>query len=125
MTLNRLSEAGVKIALDDFGTGYASLTHLQRYPVSYIKIDRSFVADLNRGDGYAAIARAITSLAHSLGMEVIAEGIETQAQYQCLLEMGCDYAQGYLLAKPMLVEQIDTYLLQYEANRPVSTVVAG
>ncbi len=67
VTLNRLSEAGVKIALDDFGTGYASLTHLQRYPVSYIKIDHSFVADLNRGHGCVAIARAITSLAHSLG----------------------------------------------------------
>jgi diguanylate cyclase (GGDEF)-like protein/PAS domain S-box-containing protein len=124
VTLKRLSEAGVKIALDDFGTGYASLTHLQRYPVSYIKIDRSFVADLNRGYGYGAIVRAIISLAHDLGMEVVAEGIETQAQYQSLVEMGCDYAQGYLLAKPMLVEQIDTYFLDCEAKRPVAALVA-
>ena len=124
VTLNRLSEAGVKVALDDFGTGYASLTHLQRYPVSYIKIDHSFVADLNRGHGCVAIARAITSLAHSLGMEVVAEGIETQAQYQSLAEMGCDYAQGYLLAKPMLVDQIDAYFLNRKALRPVVELVA-
>lgn len=124
VTLNRLFEAGVRIALDDFGTGYASLTHLQRYPVSYIKVDRSFVADLNLGYGCSAIIRAITSLAHDLGMEVVAEGIETNEQYQCLLEMGCDFAQGYLLAKPMFAEQIDTYFLEREAKRPPATIIA-
>jgi diguanylate cyclase (GGDEF)-like protein/PAS domain S-box-containing protein len=114
MTLNELYAAGVHIALDDFGTGYASLTHLRRYPVSYIKIDRSFVAEIGRSEACAAIVRAITSMAHSLHMEVIAEGIETPAQYRSLLDMGCDYAQGYLLAKPMLVDQLDAYFLNSE-----------
>ncbi|MDL2410556.1 EAL domain-containing protein [Rhizobium calliandrae] len=123
VTLNRLFDAGVKIALDDFGTGYASLTHLQRYPVSYIKIDRSFVRDVGHDHGCNAIVGAVTSLAHSLGMEVVAEGVETPSQYQSLLETGCDYAQGYLVAKPILIEEIDTYLLNCEANRPVFTFV--
>lgn len=109
-TLAALSEAGARIALDDFGTGYASLSHLQRFPISCLKIDRSFVRDLAAADGGGAIAGTIVSLAHSLRMEVVAEGIETKAQFDRLSEMGCDYAQGFLISRPMFADEAEAYL---------------
>lgn len=99
--LNTLSEAGVSVALDDFGTGYASLTHLKCYPVHHIKIDQSFVRDLETDKEDVAIVSAVIRLGQSLGMEVTAEGVETQRQADILAEMGCDQAQGYFYAKPM------------------------
>lgn len=109
-TLAALSEAGIRIALDDFGTGYASLSHLQRFPISYLKIDRSFVQGLTPASGDAAIAQTIVSLAHTLGMEVVAEGVETRAQYDRLAAMGCDYAQGFLVSRPMFADEAGAYL---------------
>lgn len=99
--LREFSKAGVSVALDDFGTGYASLTHLKRYPVHHIKIDQSFVRDLERDQEDVAIVSAVVRLGQSLGMEVTAEGVETQGQADILAMMGCDQAQGYLYAKPM------------------------
>jgi diguanylate cyclase (GGDEF)-like protein/PAS domain S-box-containing protein len=92
-----VSKAGVKIALDDFGTGWASLSHLQRFPIDYIKIDRSFVIKLEGGND--AICRAVIDMAKTLGKKVVAEGIETQAQLDALRALGCDYGQGYLFGK--------------------------
>jgi diguanylate cyclase (GGDEF)-like protein/PAS domain S-box-containing protein len=100
-TLSDLHEHGVAIALDDFGTGYASLAHLKRYPIGILKIDRSFVNDIADDSHDGVIARSIISLAHSLEMKVVAEGVETKHQYRTLSNMGCDFAQGFLTGKPM------------------------
>ncbi|HRQ65741.1 MAG TPA: EAL domain-containing protein [Xanthomonadaceae bacterium] len=100
--LRDLRDAGVALALDDFGTGYSSLGYLHRFPLSILKIDRSFVAGLGDGADSAstAVARAVLALAGSLGLAVVAEGIETPAQQTALVEMGCELGQGYLLGRP-------------------------
>ncbi|AMB43389.1 diguanylate cyclase [Methylobacterium sp. AMS5] len=100
-TLARLHERGISIALDDFGTGFGSLTHLKQFPVNHIKVDRSFVRDLDQDADSAAIVAAVIGLGRNLGMTVTAEGVETVGQAQHLAAMGCDYAQGYLYAEPM------------------------
>jgi len=97
--LKVLSAGGVKIALDDFGTGYASLSHLKQFPVDIIKIDRSFVRDLEDDPDDAAIIDAVIQLGRSLGIAVVAEGIETVSQHELLCAGGCDYGQGYLYGK--------------------------
>jgi diguanylate cyclase (GGDEF)-like protein/PAS domain S-box-containing protein len=94
-----LSSAGVKIALDDFGTGYASLRHLNQFPVDIIKIDQSFVRDMQEDGGDAAIVRAVINLGRSLGIKVVAEGIETQEQAEQLVHLKCDFGQGFLFSK--------------------------
>jgi diguanylate cyclase (GGDEF)-like protein/PAS domain S-box-containing protein len=102
--LHALAEAGVGAALDDFGTGWASLSHLRKFPIDCIKIDRSFVMYIEDGAGDMAICQAIVGLAHALGMTVVAEGVETETQRDLLLAMGCDVVQGYFFAKPMSTE---------------------
>ncbi len=99
MALQTLSEAGVRIALDDFGTGYSSLTHLRDFPLHQIKIDKSFVFGLGANAESPAIVKALVDLAHALGLCVVAEGIETEAQYDFLRAIGCDFGQGYLFGK--------------------------
>jgi EAL domain-containing protein (putative c-di-GMP-specific phosphodiesterase class I) len=100
-TLEMFRKHGVQIALDDFGTGYASLTHLKQFPVSHIKIDQSFVRDLECDPEDRAIVEAVISLAKSLNLQVTAEGVQTEGQARQLHEMGCHNAQGYLFARPM------------------------
>ena len=92
---------GVRIAIDDFGTGHSSLAYLKRFPVDNLKIDRSFIADIPADRGDAAITQAIIAMGHSLEMKVIAEGVETQAQYDFLVAQGCDEYQGYFFSKPV------------------------
>lgn len=100
-TLQTLHKAGVRIALDDFGTGYAALVHLRDMPVDSIKIDRSFIAGIDEdGGGTLAIVRAIIGLGRGLGKVVVAEGIETEAQARCLIDLGCHHGQGYLYGCP-------------------------
>jgi diguanylate cyclase (GGDEF)-like protein/PAS domain S-box-containing protein len=103
LVLNQLKELGVKISLDDFGTGYSSLSYLHRFPIDTLKIDRSFVARMqaDKADKNAEIIRTILSLATTLGMEVIAEGVETQEQIYTLSGLRCNYVQGYWLSKPL------------------------
>jgi diguanylate cyclase (GGDEF)-like protein/PAS domain S-box-containing protein len=108
-TLEKFQRHGVQIALDDFGTGYASLTHLKRFPVHHIKIDRTFVFDLEQDAGDEAIVAAVIGLGRSLNIQVTAEGVETEGQAQRLRELGCNNAQGYLFAKPMAVSEISPY----------------
>ena len=100
-TLRRLSEMGVELSLDDFGTGYSSLSYLKRFPIDVLKIDRSFVRDLPGDDDGAAIASAIISMAHTLGIAVVAEGVESRAQLEFLRERGCDHVQGYYFSHPL------------------------
>lgn len=99
--MRRLRDAGVKLWLDDFGTGFSGLSHLRRLPVDGVKIDRTFVSDILHDADDRALTRAIIGMAQSLGIVVIAEGIEEQGQYELLRETGCDLGQGYLLGKPM------------------------
>ncbi|MCV6590396.1 MAG: EAL domain-containing protein [Marinobacterium sp.] len=110
-TLLELKQLGLSIALDDFGTGYSSLTYLKRFPVDKLKIDRSFVSGLphNRDDG--AITHSIIDVAHNLGLETIAEGVETRAQQNCLQNFGCNQAQGYLFARPLPADEMERLLL--------------
>jgi len=98
--LRCFAHAGVRVALDDFGTGYASLSHLKHYPVNVLKIDRSFVSNMDHDAGDAAIADAIVKLGASFGMEVVAEGVETEAQAQLLRDRGCPIGQGFHLGRP-------------------------
>ncbi|MFC7286886.1 putative bifunctional diguanylate cyclase/phosphodiesterase [Herminiimonas glaciei] len=99
--LTRLRSLGVKISLDDFGTGYSSLSYLKRFPVDTLKIDQSFVRDIATDQDSAAIVKAIISLGRNLNLTVLAEGIETEDQFQFLLANGCDEGQGYLMSKPV------------------------
>jgi diguanylate cyclase (GGDEF)-like protein/PAS domain S-box-containing protein len=115
--LNVFSREGVKIALDDFGTGYASLTHLKAFPVDVIKIDRSFVSSLDTNPNDAAIIDAIVGLGHRLGMEIVAEGIETTVQAQYLLDRGCEYGQGYLFGKAAPAATIPSMMAEDRALR--------
>jgi EAL domain-containing protein (putative c-di-GMP-specific phosphodiesterase class I) len=99
--LGALREAGVRIALDDFGTGYSSLYHLRNFKIDKIKIDRSFIENMEREPEAAALVRALLGLSHGLGLTVTAEGVEKPAQAAALLEQGCQQAQGYLYARAM------------------------
>jgi diguanylate cyclase (GGDEF)-like protein/PAS domain S-box-containing protein len=109
-TLEKFRKQGVQIALDDFGTGYASLTHLKQFPVSHIKIDQSFVRDLECDPEDRAIVEAVIGLAKSLNLQVTAEGVETEGQLRQLREMGCHNAQGYLFARPMAAARVVEFL---------------
>ena len=109
-TLTELRRLGVGLSVDDFGTGYSSLRHLSTLPVDSLKIDRAFVADLQRGSSEAAVVRAVILLGKSLGKSIIAEGIETEAQMEQLRRMGCAMGQGFHMSRPLAAELIDTML---------------
>jgi len=114
--LKEFHEHGVRIALDDFGTGYASLIHLKQFPIDDIKIDQSFVKDLENDAGSAAIVLAVIELGQNLGMDVIAEGIETNRQAVFLREKGCAQGQGNLYSRPMAANQVAQYLLRQQVQ---------
>ena len=115
VVLDELKQIGVKLALDDFGTGYSSLTYLKRFPIDIVKIDQGFVADLERDPASHAIVYSVIELAHRLGKTVVAEGVETPEQHRQLLELGCDFCQGYYFARPMSVDALDTLLRNQSA----------
>ncbi len=112
VTFQQLRDLGVKLAIDDFGTGYSSLSYLRRFPVDYVKIDRAFISGLGDGTEDAAIIQAIISMAHSLGLKVVAEGVENQSQLEFLRSHGCDEVQGYLISRPIEATAMAGILLQ-------------
>src|SRR6185436_5090942 len=100
-TLQELTRMGIGLSLDDFGTGYSSLAYLRRFPLKTVKIERSFVTDLGTSADAAAIATAIIAMAHALGKQVVAEGVETSKQVATLIRMKCDHIQGYHYSRPL------------------------
>jgi diguanylate cyclase (GGDEF)-like protein/PAS domain S-box-containing protein len=110
--LHRLKSLGVKLSIDDFGTGFSSLSYLKMFPIDILKIDKSFIYNLENDEANATIALAVISLAHSLHLKVVAEGIETDEQMQFLQVGKCDYAQGYCISKPMEAELLEDFLLK-------------
>ena len=111
-TLARLRDMGIGLSVDDFGTGYSSLSHLSTLPISSLKIDRSFVSRLDGVSVETEIVRAVVQLGQALGKRVIAEGIETQGQLERLRALGCAYAQGFLLGRPLGIVQVDELLVR-------------
>ncbi len=118
--LSQLSELGVRLSIDDFGTGYSSLSRLRRLPVDEIKIDRSFVAHMDCERGDALIVQSTIELAHNLGLRVVAEGVETEAIWNRLRDLGCDYAQGYFLRRPIPPGELGEWLIESGAARPAA-----
>jgi diguanylate cyclase (GGDEF)-like protein len=120
--LVRLAESGVSLAIDDFGTGYSSLSYLKRLPVHQLKIDRSFVTDMDRGASDEAIVRSSVDLARNLGLDVVAEGVETERTWQQLADLGCDQAQGFYFARPMPASELPAWLAAWKTREPVPAV---
>ena len=108
--LNRIKETGVSLSIDDFGTGYSSLSYLHKFPLDYLKIDRSFVTMMADGSENEEIVRTIVALAKALKLAIIAEGVETREQFHKLRGLGCEFGQGYLFSRPLPVDQIDAIL---------------
>ena len=117
--LGRIRALGVRVALDDFGTGYSSLSYLDRYALDAIKIDRSFVAQMLTRPSTRAIVDTIIALGQALELDIVAEGVETEMQLQALRAAGCGFVQGYLLGRPMTVEQVEAVLAGQGAGLPV------
>lgn len=113
-----LKELGVHLSIDDFGTGYSSLSYLMNYPIDYLKIDQSFVRDVPSNPEHANLARAIASMAKSLNMKIVAEGVENEAHRSFLTEIDCDELQGYFFSRPLSAEQLPLYL---KSSDPVNS----
>ncbi len=124
-SLRRLAEMGVRLALDDFGAGYASLNYLRQHPIDAVKIDGSFMQDVPANAQAGLLAASIIDMAHGLGKQVIAEGIETLAQLDFLRERGCDLAQGYVLARPMALHEIAEVLAARRGTQTMLQHAAG
>jgi diguanylate cyclase len=110
--LKRLHEMGTKLSIDDFGTGYSSLAYLKRLPVDAVKIDKSFVMNMDTDENDAAIVRSTIDLARNLGLAIVAEGVETEAIWQTLASLGCDTAQGHYLSHPLPAAELFAWLQQ-------------
>ncbi|PFG10863.1 MULTISPECIES: EAL domain-containing protein [unclassified Marinobacter] len=117
--LKRLRQLGVRLAIDDFGVGYSSLSYLKDFPIDLLKIDRSFITQVTERQDDATITSAIINLAHNLGIQVVAEGVETTSQLSFLRQQGCDVAQGYLISRPIPADQLEQWLKPRHAENPL------
>ncbi len=124
-TLNRLRNLGIRISIDDFGSGYSSLSYLKHLPIDVLKIDQTFVRDMNTDPNDAAIVMAIITLAHSLNLTAIAEGVETEDQFNLLRLLRCDEVQGYLFSKPVPAEAFETLLREKQSAAPGTPALAS
>jgi EAL domain-containing protein (putative c-di-GMP-specific phosphodiesterase class I) len=115
--LAAMKEMGIRLTMDDFGTGYSSLSYLKRFPISTIKIDRSFIGELLTDGGDAVIIRAIIAMAHHLQMKVVAEGVENADQLEFLRREGCDEVQGYHIARPMPAAEFGRWFRNRDSRR--------
>jgi diguanylate cyclase (GGDEF)-like protein len=116
-TMHRLTNAGVRLSIDDFGTGYFSMSHIKQLPVDQIKIDRSFVTDMLESRHDNVMVRSLIDLAHSLGLRVVAEGVEDADTLQALVDLGADQAQGYYIGYPLTLEDLVTWTTQHRSSR--------
>jgi EAL domain-containing protein (putative c-di-GMP-specific phosphodiesterase class I) len=123
--LSKLKALGVRLAIDDFGTGYSSLSYLQRFPLDTLKIDRSFTSAMGSGQKEETIIGSIMPLAQKLGMDVVAEGVETQAQLVFLKEVDCKYAQGFYFSRPIPADDAGKLLLDPASCADTFSKVAG
>ena len=114
MAMSRLRQIGVHIHIDDFGTGYSSLSYLNKFPVTALKIDRSFINSMSENDENREIVRTIISLAQSLNLHVIAEGVELLSQLSEIGSMECEFAQGYYFSKPLAASDLDAWMQNKE-----------
>ncbi|BAE52903.1 EAL domain-containing protein, partial [Paramagnetospirillum magneticum] len=121
--LRSLAKLGVTLSIDDFGTGYSSLAYLKRFPVDTVKIDRAFVRDLDQDEDGRVLVNAIISLAHSLSLKTIAEGVETESQAALLARHGCDEIQGYMIGRPMAVADFANFAKSYCPRTPEKVTV--
>jgi diguanylate cyclase (GGDEF)-like protein len=117
--LNQFKEHGLKISIDDFGTGYSSMTYLQKIPIDELKIDKSFIDNIQLNDDSASITKAIVALGHSLSLTVVAEGVETKAQYDFLDKINCDEAQGFFLSRPLPESELIQHILLYNIKSEI------
>ena len=124
-TLERLSSMGVDLSIDDFGTGYSSLAYLKRLPVNELKIDKSFVLNMENDEGDTKIVRSTIDLGHNMGLRVVAEGIESEAVWRLLAELGCDQGQGYFMSRPIPGDQLVAWLEKWQAPIAVPAAVPG
>jgi EAL domain-containing protein (putative c-di-GMP-specific phosphodiesterase class I) len=123
--MSALKERGVSFSLDDFGTGFSSLSYLKRLPLDQLKIDQAFVRDLQTNPNDAAIASTVVSLGQNLGLEVIAEGVETEGQRSFLTTIGCHRFQGYLFSKPVPIAEFEGFLTRQRDDEVASTSPAS
>lgn len=119
-TINEVHAHGVRLSMDDFGTGYSSLSYLKRFPVDLLKIDQSFVRDLENDDSDAAIVRAVISLGKHLNLRLVAEGVETEGQFAFLQAAGVDLIQGFWFSRPLLAEDFAARLRDDQAEARVA-----
>jgi len=125
-SLQALHEMGVQLSIDDFGTGYSSLAYLKKLPVQELKIDRSFVMNLDADDNDLNIVRSTIGMAHHMGLKVVAEGVETESVAAKLRTLGCDGAQGYLFSRPLNADDFQAWAVaSHAANPPQPAVAAG
>jgi EAL domain-containing protein (putative c-di-GMP-specific phosphodiesterase class I) len=114
--MEQLRVLGVRFSIDDFGTGYSSLSHLKRLPVDEIKIDRSFIQELEARPNDEVIVRSTINLGHALGLKVVAEGVEQPASFEALKRLGCDLVQGYLVSRPLSASDLTRWAIERTAN---------
>ena len=118
-TVNTLRELDLRLAVDEFGTGYSSLLYIKRFPVGVVKINRSFVSGLGKNPEDEVIATTILTLAKALELEVVAEGVESEAQLNRMRELGCDYGQGYWFGRPITIESTDVAFIEPLRQAPL------